>query len=179
MLFPLLVILFSCKNTTKPEPIYLPVSTARYNFVIPAGSTLKPSRADNTLSEWHVLQFDSLNAELYLTYTQLGKERKLDKLVDDAASMAVKHARFATALDRQSFSDAGRAVWGNYFRISGQTASPIQFFATDSSRNWLRGALYLTRPDSSGTRIHLLEADIKKMLGSLRWKKTTTQINTQ
>ncbi|WP_129715361.1 hypothetical protein [Pedobacter sp. SYP-B3415] len=162
---------FSCKPADKAADLkYIQVSTSAYSLAIPPAAHLKETQSDNSLSKWHILYLDSLDAELYLTYTRLGAGRSLNKLIEDADAMAIKHARFATALDRQSFSDRANHVSGSYFRITGESASPIQFYATDSTRNWLRGALYFTQSDSSGTRTRTIEPVIKKMIGSLRWK---------
>ena len=59
------------------------------------------------------------------------------------------------------------------YDIGGDAASPSQFFVTDSSTNFLRGALYFNaepNADSIAPSIAFVKEDIEHMLKSLKWK---------
>ncbi len=47
-----------------------------------------------------------------------------------------------TAIDEGVIAYPERNIYGTYYSIDGNTASSIQFFLTDSTKNYLRGALY-------------------------------------
>jgi len=61
------------------------------------------------------------------------------------------------------------------YNIKGaDAASTYQFYLTDSTSNFLRGALYfdlVPNNDSLSPVIDFLKADIEQMITSFRWKK--------
>ena len=59
------------------------------------------------------------------------------------------------------------------FELSGNTATNFQFYVLDSTRHFIRGALYFnsqTNNDSIAPVLTYLKTDIVEMLESLRWK---------
>ena len=68
--------------------------------------------------------------------------------------------------------DAAR-VHGVAFDIAGPAASPFQFFLTDTTRHFLRGALYFEttpQPDSLGPVVTYVKEDIFRLIETLRWE---------
>ena len=64
-------------------------------------------------------------------------------------------------------------VYGIYYELAGNTATALEFYVTDSTRHYLRGALYFkTRinRDSLDPMINFIKADVQKMIQSLKWK---------
>jgi gliding motility-associated lipoprotein GldD len=65
-------------------------------------------------------------------------------------------------------------VHGIIFEVEGTgTASAYQFFATDSTNHFLRGALYfMARPNSDSLKpvVAHLEKDIEHILTTLKWR---------
>ena len=58
------------------------------------------------------------------------------------------------------------------YELEGNTASAVQFFLTDSTENYLRGALYFnvkTNRDSLQPVIDFLRIDINKFIKSFEW----------
>ena len=58
------------------------------------------------------------------------------------------------------------------FEVNGEVASPYQFITTDSTRNFLRAALYLDNPvanDSIMPVIEYLKNDVNHILNTLVW----------
>jgi gliding motility-associated lipoprotein GldD len=71
-------------------------------------------------------------------------------------------------------SNYNAKVHGLVFRIHGNTATNLNFFTTDSSRHFLRGALYFnkqTQTDSIYPVFQFLEKDVNELLKSFEWKK--------
>jgi gliding motility-associated lipoprotein GldD len=64
-------------------------------------------------------------------------------------------------------------VTGIFFKVSGNAATARQFFVTDSTSHFLRGALYFDstpNADSLGVVNDFLEVDMKHLINTLRWK---------
>ena len=62
---------------------------------------------------------------------------------------------------------------GFIFNIEGPAASPLQFFLTDSTRHFLRGALYFNtsvNPDSLAPVLDFVKKDIFHMIETFEWK---------
>ena len=59
------------------------------------------------------------------------------------------------------------------YNLTGNTATNFQFYVTDSNSHFLRGSLYFnikTNNDSIAPVLSFLEADIIRMIESLKWK---------
>ena len=58
--------------------------------------------------------------------------------------------------------------------LEGEVPSQLQFFITDSTKNFLRGALYFRtsiKNDSLAPAIEYLKIDIIHLLNTLEWKE--------
>jgi gliding motility-associated lipoprotein GldD len=66
-------------------------------------------------------------------------------------------------------------VFGLVYEISGSdAASTYQFYLTDSTKNFVRGALYfdlVPNNDSLAPVIDFLKKDVEHMITTFRWKK--------
>jgi gliding motility-associated lipoprotein GldD len=64
-------------------------------------------------------------------------------------------------------------VSGMYFDLGGNTATANQFFLTDTTNHFLRGALYFNaspNADSLGIVNDFLKKDLEHLINTLRWK---------
>ncbi len=97
----------------------------------------------------------------------------LAEFMEETRELAYKHAIKANAIEEQLLINQGEEVYGTVYRIEGNAASPIQFFLTDSSRHFLRGALYIrATPDIDSLRpvIEFLERDVIHLIETTTWK---------
>jgi gliding motility-associated lipoprotein GldD len=120
---------------------------------------------------WMNLKFPSLNATLYISYNPIQKNQ-LDILVRDAYNFANNHSNKASFIEDSAFENP-IGLQGVFFHLGGDVASPYQFFITDSSRHFLRGALYFdTTPnaDSLAPVIDFLYQDLKQLVKTFHWK---------
>lgn len=89
--------------------------------------------------------------------------------------MINKHIPKANAIDEQMYMDENKKVFGMAYTIKGsQAASPYQFYMTDSTEHFLRGALYFNftpNNDSLKPIIQFLESDIQHLIESLSWSE--------
>ncbi|MBR4738466.1 MAG: gliding motility protein GldD, partial [Bacteroidales bacterium] len=79
-----------------------------------------------------------------------------------------------SGVEEQGYEDAKNKVYGTVYYLKGtKVASTCQFWLTDSSRHFLRGALYLNitpNNDSLAPVIDYMQADIEHLVETLRWR---------
>ncbi len=180
----LTALLFSCsgKYTPKPrgyfrisfpEKTYTPLDSAGlpYSFDIPTYAKVCPD-ADKTAEPfWINISVPANNAEIHISYKKVANNLK--QLTEDSHTLAYKHTVKASAIDEQLFVNPQNKVFGTIYFIDGNAASPIQFFLTDSTRHFLRGALYIREvPNIDSVRpvIDFLKPDIIRLIESTQWK---------
>jgi len=162
---------------TLPKKTYLAgaVTGLPYAFDIPNYAVVDKSVAyrdvDQQKTGWMNLQFPTLNATLYISYNAIQKNQ-LDVLVRDAYNFANNHSNKASFIEDSAFENP-LGLQGVFFHLGGDVATPYQFFITDSSRHFLRGALYFdTTPnaDSLAPVIDFLYQDLKQLVKTFHWK---------
>jgi len=160
-----------------PKKVYLTdaVNGMPYSFDIPAYAVVDKKASFTGVAQqntgWMNLQFPTLNATLYISYNEVQKD-KLDVLVRDAYNFANNHSNKASFIEDSAFENP-IGLKGVFFHLGGDVASPYQFFITDSSRHFLRAALYFdTTPnaDSLAPVIDFLHQDLKQLVQSFHWK---------
>lgn len=121
---------------------------------------------------WINIDFPRFNGRVFVSYKEIGKN-KFDSLVNDAFTLSFKqHVQKASAIEPVPFRTPNN-IDGIYFTLEGNTATANQFFVTDSTKHFLRGALYFdATPNEDSLRIvnDFLRTDLKYMINSLKWK---------
>lgn len=121
---------------------------------------------------WYNIYYPSHRATVHLTYTSL--EQNLSVHIEESRKLAMKHIGKASGIDEQLISFPERHLYGILYDFKGETASDLQFFVTDSTHHFLRGALYFNvspNKDSLAPVINHVEKDIKHLLSTFRWVK--------
>ncbi|MBK9337690.1 MAG: hypothetical protein IPM98_14450 [Lewinellaceae bacterium] len=121
---------------------------------------------------WFNINVPSLNAQIHCSYYPVTNRARLDRLVQDAFAMAQKHNIKANYIEEIPVHRTPDRVHGIIFSIEGATASGYQFFVTDSTKHFLRGALYFntqSRPDSIAPVLDFMRQDVNRMVKTLRW----------
>lgn len=117
------------------------------------------------------IYYPNLDATIYLTYRPIRSD--LNKLLKDAQNLTYEHVVKADNIATQAYSNKNQNVHGMVYKVSGDAASPSQFYLTDSTHHFLLGSVYFnTKPnyDSILPGIKYLENDLKEMIESLSWK---------
>ncbi|HEY1025804.1 MAG TPA: gliding motility lipoprotein GldD [Sphingobacteriaceae bacterium] len=185
-LFSFSFLLFACGgNDYAPKPrgyhrIDFPVKSYRpyqgdcpYTFDYPEYGKIIPDSSKEARPCWFDISFSQFNGRIHLSYQPVTSQKVFNQLVEDARTFAFKHTVKATAIDEAIISYPEKKVYGVYYSIDGNTASSIQFFLTDSTRNYVRGALYFheqPRLDSIQPVLNFLRKDIDVMIRSFEWK---------
>lgn len=143
-----------------------------YSFQIPAYSRVEVDSDAGAEPYWINVQFPSLKATVHVSYRTLNGN--LDKIVEDVHYLAFKHEVRADAINTKEFHYDEKHVHGLLFDIKGEAASVLQFCVTDSTKNFVRGALYFNVPpnkDSLAPVVEFIREDIIEMISSFEWKK--------
>jgi gliding motility-associated lipoprotein GldD len=83
-----------------------------------------------------------------------------------------KHVDVSTGINEYAILTPNN-ISGMYFELGGNTATANQFFLTDSTRHFLRGALYFDaapNADSLGIVNDFLKKDLDHLINTLQWK---------
>lgn len=121
---------------------------------------------------WINIDFPQLNGRIHISYKDVRKNN-FDSLVNDSYTLAYKqHTNVATGIKPEPFTTPG-GVEGVYFNLKGNTATANQFFITDTSKHFLRGALYFdATPNEDSLRPvnEFLKADLQHLINTIQWK---------
>ena len=147
-------------------------SDCPFTFEYPAYSTIEKDK--NGLSEpcWLNLNFPEYKGTLHISYKPVNGN--VVQYLEDARELTNKHIAKAAAINEILISYPEKNVYGLFYDVEGSdAASPVQFFVTDSSKHFLRGALYFTvRPNNDSLQpvIQFIKEDINRFIDSFEWK---------
>lgn len=123
---------------------------------------------------WINIDFPSIGGKIYLSYKPINTDKNLFTLNEDMYRMTfTAHDKKADYIEDYYFKDTVRDVYGIFYNVSGDAASAYQFYATDSTSHFIRGALYFDvapNADSLQPLNDFLKDDINHMLKTLEWK---------
>jgi gliding motility-associated lipoprotein GldD len=146
-----------------------------YTFEYPVyAAIVKDSSFFDTVPEnpyWINIDLPRFNARIYISYKEIGPN-KFEHLRDDAFQLTFKHTYKASSID-QSVIQTPNGIGGIFFHVGGNAATANQFFLTDTTRHFLRGALYFdTTPneDSLGIVNTFLQKDMEHLINTFHWK---------
>lgn len=179
----LFMLFFSCKQDYVPKPrgffriefqkkSYHELDSAGlpYRFEIPDYSKIVPDQEQQAEPYWVNLEIPKHKAEVHISYKKV--ENNLMKLIETSRKLAYDHSFKADAIDERVFMNAERKVYGTIYLLDGNTASSLQFYLTDSTRNFLRGALYIREVpniDSIRPVIDFLTPDVIHLIETTEW----------
>lgn len=146
-----------------------------YSFEYPVyARVLKDSSFFGEATEnpwWINIDFPQFNGRVYVSYKDV-RNTSFDKLIKDAFTMTNKHTMKAYSIDNSLMSTPNN-IHGVFFEVGGEVATANQFFLTDSTRHFLRGALYFDatpNEDSLGIVNRFLIEDVRHLINTFKWK---------
>ncbi len=175
--------IWSCEQTWVPKPkgynrFDLPAheyvdlaDTFPYHFQY--SKHAKVLRDSSWISDryWIEIYYPMFKADVHITYKVIHNQDSLKEYLNDAYFLTAKHQIKASAIDEGiARTPSGKTVV--YAELSGEVPSQFQFFSTDSTRNFLRGALYFNtavQNDSLKPAIDFVKIDIVHMMNTLNW----------
>jgi gliding motility-associated lipoprotein GldD len=183
LLLILVSFLAGCRERSIPKPrgyfrIDLPPkeyrtydTTCPFIFEYPVYGHISYNVGKNSETCWFNLEFPHFKAIVHFSYKPVTKN--LEVLLKESNDYAYSHSIKADAITEQPWQNPEHKVFGILYDIKGNTASSIQFFLTDSTKNFLRGALYFSaepNADSLAPVIQFFREDIIHMVETFKWK---------
>ena len=185
----LVTMVAGCGNTSQPKPrgyyridlqeqeyvsLQSPVyasttGTLPYTFDVNKTVSVAP-HADGD-EHWIDLIYPSLNVQVHCSYKPV--EGNLRQLSDDAQRFVYNHAGKASAIPEQGFDNEDESVYGVMYELVGNTASPCQFYLTDSTRHFFRAAAYfncIPNQDSLAPVRDYIVEDMRHIVETMRWR---------
>jgi len=177
--------LMSCSEDYLPKPkgynkIDLPAHdyqllTEKHPYVFEYSKDAVIKKDVSLIAEphWIDVYYPAFNAYIQLTYKKLdGKSKLFDEHIDDSHKLTGKHNIKAYSIDEgQVKTPKGYAA--TVFELSGEVPSQFQFYITDSTKHFLRGAIYFqtaTKNDSLAPVIEYLKYDAMHLINTVDWK---------
>lgn len=139
---------------------------------------------------WRNIDFPQFNARIFLSYKEVGGRATykvklpngnyadssginyFDIMVNDAFNLTNKNEAVATSIKDSLFVTPNN-VTGIFFKVGGNAATAKQFFMSDTTKHFIRGALYFdTTPNADSLQPvqDFLQSDINHLINTFRWK---------
>jgi len=158
-----------------PERHYIKYSSAcPFNFDYPDYAQVMKDDDPQAEPCWLNIVFPRYKAKIYLSYKVINNDLK--ELLDECRMFAIKHEVKASAINENSVINSKEHIYGLIYDIQGNAASNIQFYLTDSTKNFVRGALYFYAPpnkDSLEPVLQFIKKDVYNIVQSFRWAQDT------
>ncbi len=164
-------ITFPEKSYQKFDEIYCPLSFERPSYT----NIKQDNRFFGENSEhdcWFDLHIESFNGDIHCSYKQLKSYDDYEKSVSDAFRLSNKHVKRADYIEEIVFTNE-QGCSGILFLMDGPTATPAQFFVTDTSEHFFRASLYLNAEvnrDSTKPIYDFLLEDMQRMIETFQWE---------
>ncbi len=179
----LILVSTSCKQSFTPKPTgYLRVDYPEktyhlygdqefFEFEIPDYAIVEIDSGPGGHEGWVNVAIPQLNGKIHLSYIAVGDN--LTAYITDCRELVYKHTVKAQEIKETPFIHREQNRFGMVYDLTGDVASAVQFFITDSTDHFLRGSLYFNiRPnrDSLNPVIEFLREDIIHLIETTRWK---------
>jgi gliding motility-associated lipoprotein GldD len=183
--FLIALIISSCSRDYQPKPkgynrltlppleYQLSPDSLPYQFEYSRHARLLRDSSWFSERHWVEIYYPELKANIHITYKRLNnREDFLKELLDDSYNLTSKQQIKASGIDELiTVTPSGKTAV--IAEISGEVPSQFQFTMTDSSRNFLRGALYFNtrvQNDSLAPAIDFMKKETLHFINTLQWK---------
>lgn len=119
-------------------------------------------------AQWLDIVYPRYNATLYISYIPI--DNNLDRLMHESIDLVYRQNVNTGQVEAVAYENAERRLYATLYALSSESATPLQFIATDSTRYLLRGALYFDTPgrsDSIAPSLQYIETDIMQLIESI------------
>ena len=156
-----------------PEKAYTRVDTIeKYSFECPQYALVTPDPYSPNENNWINIEMPPFKGSIHLTHKPVNNN--LSDYLEDVHTMVTKHLQKANGVRDSLIVNDEHHVYGMFIEMDGKgVATPMQFYLTDSTRNFVRGALYFNfqpNNDSMQPVINFIREDIDHMINTFEWK---------
>lgn len=186
-LFILPIVFISCTRDYQPKPkgynrLDLPEAAYQslpdslpYKFEYSKHARLLKDSSWIRERHWIEIFYPGIKANIHVTYKKINNnEQLLKEFLNDAYVLTAKHQIKANAID-ETIVKTPSGKTAVIAEIEGEVPSQFQFTMTDSSKNFVRGALYFNTAvanDSLRPAIEYVKKDMMHLINTLEWKKS-------
>lgn len=184
LFFLLSTSLISCDQEYNPKPrgyfrIEVPekkyqmfkADDCSFSFEIPTYSIVVKDTLASAEPCWYNVEWPKYKGTLYLSHKSVNND--LARYINDSQTLSLKHITKASGMQEEEINEPQKNVYGFYTFVKGNAASAVQFYLTDSSKHFIRGALYfyaIPNPDSIAPVLTFVEEDVKHLVETFTWK---------
>ena len=156
-----------------PEKGYVKVDTIeRYSFECPQYAQVTPDPYSPNEKNWVNIEMPTFKGSIHLTHKPVNGN--LGEYLEDVHTMVTKHLQKANGVRDSLIIHQEHQVYGLFIEMDGKgVATPMQFYLTDSTKNFIRGALYFNfKPDNDSMQpvINFIREDIDHLINTFEWK---------
>ena len=156
-----------------PEKAYTKVDTIeRYSFECPVYAFVTPDPYSPDEKNWVNIEMPQFKGSIHLTHKPV--DGNLGEYLEDVHTMVTKHLQKANGMRDSLIVNDEHNVYGMFIEMDGKgVATPMQFYLTDSTSNFVRGALYFNfKPDNDSMQpvINFIRKDIDHLIETFEWK---------
>ena len=156
-----------------PEKAYTKVDTIeKYSFECPNYALVTPDIYSPNEKNWVNIEMPQFKGSIHMTHKPVNGN--LGEYLEDVHTMVVKHLQKANGMRDSLIVNEEHNVYGMFIEMDGKgVATPMQFYLTDSTKNFVRGALYFNfQPDNDSMQpvINFIRADIDHLINTFEWK---------
>ena len=156
-----------------PEKNYVTIDTLqRYAFEVPSYAQITHDPFSPQEKNWINVEMPDFKASIHLTHKEVNGN--LGDYLEDVHTMVTKHLQKANGMNDSLIVNPEHHVYGMLIEMEGKgVATPLQFYLTDSTANFVRGALYFNfvpNNDSMQPVIESIRKDIDRMIETFEWK---------
>ncbi|MGI6717895.1 MAG: hypothetical protein ACOX4D_01880 [Bacteroidales bacterium] len=179
----MLLSITSCKDVTTPKPMgyyRIEFPEKEYDFfdedapftcLIPVYSQMQEITDTTKNVRWFNLNIPKYDATIHLSYHNINQP--LNVYLESTRDFVYRHMDKASSIETTEIIINNNNVYGLVYNINGsEAASPTQFYLTDSTTRFLRGALYFSHKpnnDSVAPIIEFINKDIMMFIRTLQW----------
>lgn len=156
-----------------PPAKYQPLTELHpYTFEYSAYAKVLKDSSRIAEPHWIDLYYPQFNANIQLTYKNIHQDAKqFNQMVEDARKLTSRHQIKAYAIEESQIKTP-TGLTASVFELEGEVPSQFQFYLTDSTEHFFRGALYFrtaTANDSLAPVINYIKKDVIHLLNTLHW----------
>ena len=157
-----------------PPQLYQKLREDRpYSFEYSKSARILPDTFALAGKDWIFIYYPQFNANIQLTYKPVKNSQVLLRdYINDSFKLTGKHQVRASSIQEQRLL-TDHNLTAMLFKIEGDVPSPYQFYTTDSTKHFLRGAIYFstaTKNDSLTPVINFIQKDMIHLLNTLQWR---------
>nr|WP_317624064.1 gliding motility lipoprotein GldD [Reichenbachiella carrageenanivorans] len=160
-------------NRIDLKPAQYQVLADSFPFQLEYSTQAKILKDSSWISEryWFDLYYEDLGANIQVTYKPVTNRSTLEEYLGDSYKLTSEHRVKAYAID-ESVITLNNGIKATVMELSGEVPTQFQFHVTDSTKHFLRCALYFktaTQNDSLRPVINYVKMDMLHMLNTLTW----------